>query len=77
MPISDSVSGDMDFNEIREDRVLIFAPLSRDVSTFTYRAQLTAGGEFTVPPVTVMDMYNSALRATGETRTFTVSNAKD
>ena len=77
MPISDSVSGNMEFNEIREDRVLIFAPLSRDVSTFTYRAQLTASGEFTVPPVTIMDMYNSAVRATGETRTFTVSNAKD
>lgn len=77
VPISDSVAGDMEYNEIREDRVLIFAPLTRTVSTFTYRAQLTVAGEFTVPNVTAMDMYNSEIRATDGTGKFTVSNASN
>lgn len=77
IPISDSVTGDMNYNEIREDRVLIFAPVDRNVATFTYRVQLSVAGEFTVPPVTAMDMYNSNLRATTDPETFTVSNAQD
>ena len=77
VPISDSVSGDMTNNEIREDRVLIYTDLSREQKTFTYRAQLTVAGKFTTPPVTAMDMYNSELRATGDTGTFTVSNASN
>lgn len=76
-PITDSITGDMEYNEIREDRVLIYAQISRDVSEFKYRAQLTVAGEFTIPPITVMDMYNSGVRATGDTGTFTVSNAKN
>ena len=71
------VLGDMDYNEIREDRVLIFAPISRTVATFTYRAQLTVAGEFTVPPITVTDMYNSAIRGVTDAGKFTVSNAQD
>ena len=77
IPISDSVSGNMVHNEIREDRVLIYAPLLREPETFTYRVQLSVAGEFTVPSVAVMDMYNSELRATTDAGKFTVSNAKD
>ena len=77
IPISDSVTGDMTYNEIREDRVLIYAPISRNTSTFTYRVQLSVAGVFTVPPITAMDMYNSEIRATTDTDKFTVSNAKD
>ena len=77
IPISDSVTGDMTYNEIREDRVLIYAPISHDTSTFTYRVQLSVAGEFTVPPITAMDMYNTEIRATTDTESFTVSNAKD
>ncbi len=77
IPISDSVAGDMTYNEIREDRVLIYAPISRDTATFTYRVQLSVAGEFTVPPITAMDMYNTEIRATTGADKFTVSNAKD
>ena len=77
VPISDSVTGNMTYNEIREDRVLIYAPVTRAQSTFTYRVQLSVAGEFTVPPITAMDMYNSEIRATTDTGRFTVSNAKD
>ena len=77
IPISDSVTGDTDYNEIREDRVLIYAPITRNESTFTYRVQLSVAGEFTVPPITAMDMYNTEIRAVTDTGRFSVSNAKD
>ncbi len=77
IPISDSVHGDMTHNEIREDRVLIYAPLSRTPTTFTYRVQLSVAGEFTIPSVVAMDMYNSGIRAITDAEKFTVSNAKD
>lgn len=77
IPMSDSVTGDMHHNEIREDRVLIYAPLTRNPSTFTYRVQLSVAGEFTVPPIAAMDMYNSEIRATSDSEQFSVSNAQD
>jgi uncharacterized repeat protein (TIGR01451 family) len=73
-PISDSLAGDMDFSEIREDRVLIYANIGRTPLVFSYRAQLSVAGEFTVPPITAAAMYNSAIRAIGDGGKFTVSN---
>ena len=75
VPVTDSITGNMEFSEIREDRVLIYTDLSRTPKTFTYRAQLTSAGEFTVPPIVANDMYNSALNAVGTTGKFTVTNA--
>ena len=67
----------MDFSEIREDRILIYTDLNRTPRTFTYKAQLSVSGEFTVPAITAQDMYNPSTNATGTTGTFTVSNAAD
>lgn len=73
-PISDSLTGDMDFSEIREDRVLIYANIGRTPLVFSYRAQLSVAGEFTVPRITAAAMYNSEIRAVGDGGKFTVSN---
>jgi len=75
VPISDSLSGDMDFSEIREDRVLIYAELSREPITVTYRAQLAVAGEFTVPAINASDMYNPKINAVGKVGKITVNNA--
>jgi hypothetical protein len=77
VPLSDSLNGPHDFSEMREDRVIIYTELGRIPSTFTYRAQLSVSGEFTVPPITASDMYNSEISAVGKSETFTVSNATD
>jgi hypothetical protein len=77
VPIADSLAGPNDFSEIREDRVIIYTDLERNPSTFTYRAQVSVAGEFTVPPITVSDLYNPELNAVGRSETFTVSNAAD
>lgn len=73
-PITDSLAGDMDFSEIREDRVLIYANIGRTPLVFSYRAQLSVAGEFTVPPITAAAMYNSAIRAVGDGDKFIISN---
>lgn len=77
VPISDTLTGDMEFSEIREDRILVYASLDRTPRTFTYRAQLSVAGKFAVPPITAQDMYNPATNATGPSGTFTVSNATE
>ena len=78
VPISDTLTGqDMEFSEIREDRILIYANIDRTPRTFSYRAQLSVAGEFTIPAITAQDMYNPSTNATGASGTFTVSNAAD
>ena len=75
VPVSDSLGGDMEFSEIREDRILIYTTLNRTPRTFTYRAQLSVAGKFAIPPIAASDMYNPATSAVGQSGTFTVSNA--
>lgn len=73
-PISDSLAGNMDFAEIREDRILIYADVGRTPLVFSYRAQLSTAGEFTVPQITATAMYNSEIRAISDGGKFTISN---
>lgn len=73
-PMSDSLSGDIDFSEIREDRVLIYTNVGRTPLVFSYDAQLSVAGEFAVPSVTAAAMYNSGIRAIAKGGKFTVSN---
>ena len=68
-----SVSGDMNFAEVREDRILIYADLTRDDSIFTYTAQLGASGKFAIPAINATAMNNPQINATGGTGIFTVS----
>lgn len=78
--VAEDISGDIPtFSEIREDRVIIYTDLSRHEQTFTYRAQLTAGGEFAVPPIRAMSMYNAAIFGTDipDNSTFKVINANN
>ncbi len=71
---SDSVSGDMTFAQVREDRVMIYADLTRDEQTFTYTATVGNAGTFAIPAIHAESMYNAQISATGDTGTFTVKN---
>ena len=74
-PILDSITGNMNFSEVREDRILIYTSITREPLTFTYRVQLTSAGKFTVPSISVMDMYNTDINATTAQGSFTITNA--
>ena len=77
VPVVDTLNGEMDFNEIREDRILIYAPLTRSPVTFSYRVQLSVAGKFAIPAITAHDMYNPGINAVGTSGQFTVSNATE
>lgn len=71
-----AVTGNQNFAQIREDRVVIFTDLTRTSATFEYTADVTAAGTFSVPPIHAESMYNPSVNATGATSTFTVSNGE-
>ena len=71
---ADSVTGTPEYFEVREDRVLIYADLTREVTEFTYTVQVGASGTFAIPAISAESMYNPQIRATGRTGTFTVLN---
>ena len=62
--VAEDISGDAEFSEIREDRVIIYTDLNRYEKSFSYRAQLTAGGTFAVPPIRAMSLYNAGIFGT-------------
>ncbi len=72
--LGDTLSGDMDYAEPREDRILIFTDLTRRGATFTYTATAGAAGTFAVPAITASSMYNPQIWATGKSATFQVNN---
>ena len=47
--------------DVREDRVLMYGEVTRDVRTFTYRVRATNAGTFQVPPAFAEGMYNRTL----------------
>ena len=62
--VAEEITGPATFSEIREDRVVIYADLGRFESTFTYRAQLTAGGTFAIAPIRALSLYNPSINGT-------------
>lgn len=74
IPTPESATGNMEFIEMREDRVLIYTDLTRSEQTFTYNVQIGAGGKFIVPAITAQSMYNPSINATDKPGIFTVLN---
>ncbi|MBS0659007.1 MAG: alpha-2-macroglobulin [Verrucomicrobia bacterium] len=61
-----------DFVEVREDRVVLFGPLTPAARTIEYRIKPTARGSFVVPPIAAESMYDRSLNARGATGRLTV-----
>jgi uncharacterized protein YfaS (alpha-2-macroglobulin family) len=55
----------MDYVDIREDRVLFFGNLNFDSKEITYRIKAINTGKFTVPGILAMDMYNPLVKSLG------------
>lgn len=72
--IPGSLTGPMTYYENREDRVLIFADVTRAGTEFTYSATVTTPGEFAVPPISAASLYNPAIRAVGHDDRFIVTD---
>jgi uncharacterized protein YfaS (alpha-2-macroglobulin family) len=48
---------------VREDRVILFGEVTRNVGTFTYRVRAASAGLFEVPPAFAEGMYNRTIAA--------------
>ncbi len=61
------------YEDIREDRVVIYGDFGPKVSKFEYRAKVTAAGEFVIPSAYAGSMYDRTLHARTVPGHFTVS----
>jgi uncharacterized protein YfaS (alpha-2-macroglobulin family) len=53
----------LDYADIREDRVVIYGTATSDVHEFVYRIRATNAGKFAVPPAYAESMYDRAIQA--------------
>lgn len=67
-------SQNMDYVDIREDRVIFFGSVEPQSREITYRIKATSAGQFVVPPVFGKSMYNPVIKAQGTAGNMTVNN---
>lgn len=63
-----------DFVDVREDRVVLYGTLSKNLAQYTYRIRATNAGLFLVPPSYAESMYDRTLRARALAGSVTVEN---
>jgi len=61
-----------EFADVREDRVVLYGALSKDLAEYRYRIRATNAGTFAVPPSFAESMYDRTLRARAASSRVTV-----
>ncbi len=61
-----------EFADVREDRVVLYGGLSKDLAEYRYRIRATNAGTFAVPPSFAESMYDRSLRARAASSRVTV-----
>lgn len=71
--VNDTVTfKNVDYTDVREDRVVIFTSAASDVKEIIYKIKATNTGDYTVPAITAASMYNPTIVARGETSSIKV-----
>ncbi|MEM7010164.1 MAG: alpha-2-macroglobulin family protein [Verrucomicrobiota bacterium] len=65
LPAGRSKLPGIDFNEVREDRVVLFGIAPTKIQTLKYEVTPTRRGEFVIPPILADSMYDRSVRARG------------
>ncbi len=74
--VRDSVKSDnMDYVDIREDRVIFFGSVTSDSKEIVYRIKAINPGKFTVPPISASAMYNPNINAHSAASSITVTDS--
>lgn len=60
------------FVDTRDDRVVLYAGLSREVATYEYKVRATNAGTFRTPPPYAEGMYERGLQGRGESGVLTI-----
>lgn len=55
----------LDYLDLREDRIVLYATLRGEVRTFRYRLKATAAGRFAIPPLHAAGMYDRRVQYVG------------
>ena len=66
----------IDYVDSREDRIIIYASVNNNLSSFSYRAKLVNSGTFVVPPLFAECMYNEKINAYSSMGNLEVSKEK-
>jgi len=61
-------------HEIREDRLVIYTGINKNLSEYRYRAKITTQGDFSVPAIDARSMYQRQLHARSATTRFSVTD---
>lgn len=60
------------YRDAREDRALLFGPVSPGASEFVYKLKAVSRGTFVVPPIQAENMYDQAVYSRGAASSFIV-----
>ncbi|MDR2901801.1 MAG: hypothetical protein LBU87_01655 [Lactobacillales bacterium] len=72
IPSTQSNSSFVDYQELREDRAIIYLSVSPDLTDVSYKAKIIAKGDFVLPPVNATALYDSDIKAHTKAGRFTV-----
>lgn len=70
--VPNSVEGEFNYYDVREDRLVFFTTADPSVKEITYHVRPTVKGHFTVPPLFAENMYNQRIMAKGIAAQITV-----
>ncbi len=65
---------DMDYADVREDRVIFFGAVTPDVREIIYRIKAINTGKFIIPPIFASSMYDPSMNAHSVTGRMDVTN---
>jgi uncharacterized protein YfaS (alpha-2-macroglobulin family) len=66
----------VEFEDPREDRVILYATAEKDATEFIYKIKATNRGNFKVPPPFAEDMYDKSVQSLGKDGTIIVEDSK-
>ncbi|HEX7509230.1 MAG TPA: MG2 domain-containing protein [Polyangia bacterium] len=62
-----------DYIDVREDRVVLYGSIGKEMSTFIYKIKATNSGKVVTPAIHAESMYDRSVRARGEPGTMTIT----
>ncbi|MBS1198578.1 MAG: alpha-2-macroglobulin domain protein [Proteobacteria bacterium] len=61
-----------EFIDVREDRVVLYGSVGRDLAEYSYKVKVVAAGTFVVPPAYAESMYERSIKARSAAGSITV-----
>jgi uncharacterized protein YfaS (alpha-2-macroglobulin family) len=66
----------VDYKDVREDRVVFYGSFTDRITEISYRVKLTSAGDFVVPAAYAGSMYDRSIQANTRPGRFTVQSVQ-